>query len=79
MLKFRRDLVEMSKAKNFVASAMAIEKEFTHLSANGPHGHGWIAPHLNARGAGGDASKAAAVDEKWPTTRPAASSLCCVT
>jgi creatinine amidohydrolase len=60
MLEFRPDLVSMSEAKNFVSAAVAIENEFTHLSADGAHAFGWIAQDLNAEGAVGDASKAAA-------------------
>ena len=60
MLDFRPDLVRKDKAKNFVSSAVAIEREFTHLSADGTHAFGWIAQDLNPEGAVGDASKAAA-------------------
>ncbi len=34
MLDFRPDLVRMDKAKNFVSSAIAMEKEFKHLTAD---------------------------------------------
>jgi creatinine amidohydrolase len=60
MLSFRRDLVSMNRAKNFVSSAVAMEKEFTHLGPTGSHAFGWIAQDLNADGAVGDASKATA-------------------
>jgi creatinine amidohydrolase len=60
MLAFRPDLVNMAKAKNFVSSAVAMENEFTYLSADGAHAYGWIAQDLNAEGAVGDASRAAA-------------------
>jgi creatinine amidohydrolase len=60
MLAFRRDLVRMEEAKNFVSSAIAMEKEFTHLSPDGAHAFGWIAQDLNADGAVGDASNATA-------------------
>jgi len=60
MLSFRQDLVHMSEARNFVSSAIAIEKEFSHLSADGTHAFGWIAQDLNHEGAVGDASKATA-------------------
>jgi creatinine amidohydrolase len=66
MLEFRRDLVQMSKANNVISSALAIEKEFTHLSADSPHGDGWIAQHLNADGASGDASKSTAANGRKP-------------
>jgi creatinine amidohydrolase len=60
MLSFRPELVGMNRAKNFVSSAIAMEKEFTHLGPTGSHAFGWIAQDLNADGAVGDASKATA-------------------
>ena len=60
MLEFRPDLVDMSSAKNFVSSAIAMEKEFKHLSPTGAHAFGWIAQDLNVEGAVGDASNATA-------------------
>ena len=60
MLEFRPDLVSMADAKNFVSSAIAMEKEFKNLSADGTHAFGWIAQDLNVEGAVGDASKATA-------------------
>jgi len=60
MLSFRKQLVHMDKAKNFVSSALAMEQEFAHLLPTGPHAFGWIAQDLNADGAVGDASKATA-------------------
>jgi len=60
MLAFRPDLVSMAEAKNFVSTAVAMEKEFAYLSADGAHAYGWIAQDLNAEGAVGDASKATA-------------------
>jgi creatinine amidohydrolase len=60
MLSFRKDLVRMDKAKNFVSSAIAMEKEFTHLGPTGTHAFGWIAQDLNTEGAVGDASKGTA-------------------
>jgi creatinine amidohydrolase len=60
MLSFRRDLVSMDKAKNFVSSAVAMEQEFIHLGPTGSHAFGWIAQDLNAEGAVGDASTATA-------------------
>jgi creatinine amidohydrolase len=60
MLHFRPDLVRMDKARNFVSNAIAIEQEFTHLRANGPHAFGWIAQDLNADGPVGNATVATA-------------------
>ncbi len=66
MLHLRPDLVRMEKAQNFVSNALAIEQQFTHLRAVGPHGFGWIAQDLNAHGAVGNASIATA--KKGETT-----------
>ena len=60
MLSLRRDLVSMDKAKNFVSSAIAMEKEFVNLGPTSSHAFGWIAQDLNAEGAIGDATKATA-------------------
>jgi creatinine amidohydrolase len=60
MLAFRRDLVRMDKAKNFVSSAIGMEQEFTHLSATGTHAFGWMAQDLNPDGAVGNAALATA-------------------
>jgi creatinine amidohydrolase len=60
MLAFRHDLVSMDQAKNFVSSAIAMEKEFAYLGVVGTHAFGWIAQDLNAEGAAGDAAKATA-------------------
>lgn len=60
MLEFRRDLVRMDKAKDFVSSAIAMEKEFKHLNSNGTHAFGWIAQDLNAEGPAGNAAIATA-------------------
>jgi creatinine amidohydrolase len=56
MLDFRRDLVRMDKAKNFVSSAIAMEKEFKHLSSSGTHAFGWMAQDLNPDGPTGNAA-----------------------
>jgi creatinine amidohydrolase len=60
MLEFRKDLVRMDKAKNFVSSAVGMEKEFKHLIPAGTHSFGWIAQDLNPDGAVGNAAIAAA-------------------
>jgi creatinine amidohydrolase len=56
--------VSMDQAKNFVSSAIAMEKEFAYLGVVGTHAFGWIAQDLNAEGAVGDASKATAAKGK---------------
>jgi creatinine amidohydrolase len=58
MLSFRHELVSFEKARNFVSSAIAMEKEFARLSPIGGQAFGWIAQDLNVEGAVGDASKA---------------------
>jgi creatinine amidohydrolase len=58
MLSFRRELVHMAEAKNFVSSAVAMETEFAHLGPTGTHAFGWIAQDLHPDGAVGDAAKA---------------------
>jgi creatinine amidohydrolase len=58
MLSFRRDLVSMDKAKNFVSTAITMEQEFSYLGPTGSHAFGWIAQDLNTEGAVGDAGKA---------------------
>jgi creatinine amidohydrolase len=60
MLEFRKNLVRMDKAKNFVSSALAMEKEFKHLTQAGTHSFGWIAQDLNPDGAVGNATIATA-------------------
>jgi creatinine amidohydrolase len=60
MLEFRNDLVRMDKAKNFVSSAVAMEKEFKYLTPAGTHSFGWIAQDLNPDGAVGNAAIATA-------------------
>jgi creatinine amidohydrolase len=64
MLEFRPDLVSIADAKNFISSAIAMEKEFKKLSADGTYAFGWIAQDLNVEGAVGDASKATAAKGK---------------
>jgi creatinine amidohydrolase len=50
----------MDMAKNFVSSAIAMEKEFSHLGPTGSHAFGWIAQDLNIEGAVGDAARGTA-------------------
>ena len=58
MLKFRPDLVDMSKAKFFPSKAADMEQQYSQLRPVG--GLGWIAQDLNPDGAVGDASAATA-------------------
>ncbi len=72
MLAFRPDLVDMSKAKNFVPASRDFERDFAWLRADRPAGIGWMAQDLSPAGAMGDASKAtaakgAAAADYWTT------------
>ena len=60
MLAFRPHTVRMNEARNFVSSAIAIEKEFRHLRVTQPIGFGWTSSDLNELGAAGDAANATA-------------------
>jgi creatinine amidohydrolase len=60
MLHFRPDLVEMSKAGNFVSSVQRAEQEFDLLKPTGTHAFAWIASDLNPNGVVGEANLATA-------------------
>ncbi|MFI0848170.1 creatininase family protein [Mesorhizobium sp. IMUNJ 23232] len=60
MLHFRPDLVDMSKAQNFVSNVARAEKDFDLLRHTGTHAFAWIATDLNPHGVVGDASIATA-------------------
>jgi creatinine amidohydrolase len=60
MLHFRPDLVDMSKAQNFVSNVARAEKDFELLRHTGTHAFAWIATDLNPHGVVGDASIATA-------------------
>ncbi|MDR7032897.1 creatininase family protein [Mesorhizobium sp. BE184] len=60
MLHFRPDLVDMSKAGNFVSNVARAEQEFGLLRHTGTHAFAWIATDLNPHGVVGDASIATA-------------------
>ncbi len=60
MLHFRPDLVDMSKAKNFVPATIEISKSFDLLRPTGFTSFGWMSQDLNADGACGDASRGTA-------------------
>ncbi len=60
MLATRPDTVAMSEARNFVSSAVGIEREFKRLRVTQPIGIGWMANDLHDLGAAGDASKGTA-------------------
>lgn len=60
MLHFRPDLVDMSKAKNFVSNVARAEKEFEFLRQTGTHAFAWMAGDLNPNGVVGNAAAATA-------------------
>jgi creatinine amidohydrolase len=60
MLYFRPDLVDMSKAENFVSSVQRAEQEFELLKPTGTHAFAWIASDLNPDGVVGEAHLATA-------------------
>jgi creatinine amidohydrolase len=60
MLHFRPDLVDMSKAENFVSSVQRAEREFDLLKPTGTHAFAWIATDLNPSGVVGEANLATA-------------------
>ena len=60
MLHFRPDLVDMSKAQNFISSVSRAEQEFALLRQTGTHAFAWLAHDLNPNGVVGDASAATA-------------------
>jgi creatinine amidohydrolase len=66
MLHFRPDLVDMTKAENFVSNVAHAEKEFDLLRQTGTHAFSWIATDLNVHGVVGNA--AAATPEKGRLT-----------
>jgi creatinine amidohydrolase len=60
MLHFRPDLVDMSKAQNFVSNVDRAETDFELLRHTGTHAFAWIATDLNPHGVVGNASIATA-------------------
>ena len=62
LLHFRPDLVDMSRAENFVSIAARDEQRFRYLRPTGAFGHvyAWIASDINPSGAVGEASLATA-------------------
>jgi creatinine amidohydrolase len=58
MRRLHPDLVDMTKARNFVSLAERIEQANPVLRSEGAVGFGWQAQDLNAAGACGDAARA---------------------
>jgi len=60
MLHFRPDLVDMTKAQNFISNVARAEQDFELLRQTGTHAFAWMAGDLNPHGVVGDASIATA-------------------
>lgn len=58
MLHLRPDLVDMSRARDFVSLGQEMEKDFKLLTAEGRFGFGWQAQDLNPWGVCGNAAAA---------------------
>ncbi|MEZ5792537.1 MAG: creatininase family protein [Nitratireductor sp.] len=60
MLAVRPDLVDMSKARDFISQQAEYAGRFKHLRAYGPHAFGWKMADLNPEGVTGNAGLATA-------------------
>ncbi len=60
MLHFRPELVDMSRAQDFVSVAERDAQRFVHLRPTGPTSYAWMAGDLNPEGAVGEAHLATA-------------------
>lgn len=58
ILALRPDLVRLDALAEHPSAQGALEREFTHLRAYGPHAFGWKAQDLNPSGAVGDPRRA---------------------
>ncbi len=58
MLHFRRDLVHMAKARDFVSAAILMEQRYRHLRATQRISFGWMSEDLSTAGAMGNAAAA---------------------
>ena len=58
MLHLRPDLVDMTKAEDFVSLGARMEEEYKYLTPEGGVGFGWQAQDLNPAGACGNAARA---------------------
>jgi creatinine amidohydrolase len=75
MLHLHPDLVEMSRAENFVPLSVQIERESEMLRPEGGASFGWQTQDLHPKGACGDATKATADLGKVVVDRAAAQLL----
>ena len=60
MLHFKPELVDMTKAENFVSAVKRAETEFDLIKHTGTFAFAWMAGDLNASGTVGEAAKATA-------------------
>ena len=60
MLNFNPDLVDMSRAEDFVSNVARAEREFGLLRHTGTHAFAWMASDLNPNGVVGNAAAATA-------------------
>ncbi len=60
MLALRPDLVDMTKARDFISRQSDFLADYKHLRAYGPHAFGWLMSDLSADGVTGNASEATA-------------------
>jgi creatinine amidohydrolase len=60
MLHFRPDLVDMSKARDFVSNVTKADKHFDLLRQTGTHAFAWIASDISEYGVAGNAAAATA-------------------
>ena len=60
MLHLRPDLVDMSRAADFVSVAVQEEHDYRYLRPTGPHAWSWISRDVHASGAVGNAALASA-------------------
>jgi len=58
MLHLHPDLVDMTKAENFVPLSVAMERDYTILAPEGAVGFGWQTQDLQPAGACGNAAAA---------------------
>jgi creatinine amidohydrolase len=58
MLALRPDLVDMAQARNFESAAIALERDYKHLTPEGRVGFGWMTQDMHPSGAVGDATDA---------------------
>jgi creatinine amidohydrolase len=58
MLHFRRDLVHMAKARDFVSAAVLMEQRYRQLRATQRIAFGWLSEDLSTAGAMGNAAAA---------------------